>query len=131
MNEMVLGLTDRVVRSYRWISNRHKTSSLNLNENNLDELYPNENIGKFVALNKWECANQIGSITLHHSWDGKPSLLIAQPGGTFMRIKCQTDDSISQHSTSSRYNETFFEINLNKCFRIFVLVRKVKQFQVQ
>ncbi|XP_060520130.1 KICSTOR complex protein ITFG2-like [Cylas formicarius] len=80
--EMVIGLTDRVVRSYRWVSNApidgdqcqlsHKPS------------------GKFVALHKWECAKQIGSITLHYSADGKPSILVAQPGGTFMRIKCHS-----------------------------------------
>lgn len=52
--------------------------------------------GKFVCLNKWECANQIGSITLHHSRDGAPSLLIAQPGGTFMRIVCQPEEIITQ-----------------------------------
>ena len=45
-NEMILGLTDRVVRSYRWSSN----SELGR--------------GKLVGLNKWECANQIGTVTL-------------------------------------------------------------------
>lgn len=48
--------------------------------------------GKFVALYKWECANQIGSITLHPGVDGNPSILVAQPGGTFMRIKCETNE---------------------------------------
>lgn len=52
--------------------------------------------GRLVGLNKWECANQIGSITLHHSSDGKPSLLIAQPGGTFMRICCNIEEVMSQ-----------------------------------
>ncbi|XP_031847194.1 KICSTOR complex protein ITFG2 [Nomia melanderi] len=69
-NEMILGLTDRVVRSYRWSSN------LELGR------------GKLVGLNKWECANQIGTVTLQHTADGTPTLLVAQPGGTFMRIKC-------------------------------------------
>lgn len=54
--------------------------------------------GKLIALNKWECANQIGSITLHHTSDGKPSLLIAQPGGTFMRIRCQPDENQAQEN---------------------------------
>ena len=58
-----------------------------------------EYTGKLIALNKWECANQIGSITLHHTADGKPSLLIAQPGGTFMRIRCQSDDSSHPQET--------------------------------
>lgn len=101
--EMVLGLTDRVVRSYRWIPNvgtRNKsfssTSSSEEKENKVDNC-----LGKLVALNKWECANQIGSITLHHSEDGQPSLLIAQPGGTFMRIKCPCEQTWRQDLENS------------------------------
>ena len=45
-NEMILGLTDRVVRSYRWSSNADLET------------------GRLVGLNKWECASQIGTITL-------------------------------------------------------------------
>ncbi|CAG5101105.1 Similar to Itfg2: KICSTOR complex protein ITFG2 (Mus musculus) [Cotesia congregata] len=73
-NEMILGLTDRVVRSYRWSSNADLGT------------------GKLIGLNKWECANQIGTVTLQHTSDGTPTLLVAQPGGTFMRIKCNRDD---------------------------------------
>lgn len=64
-----MGLTDRVVRSYRW--------SQSVTD------------GKLVCLNKWECARQIGSVTLNRGCNGVPCLLVAQPGGTFMRI--QTD----------------------------------------
>ncbi|XP_057323821.1 KICSTOR complex protein ITFG2-like [Microplitis mediator] len=74
-NEMILGLTDRVVRSYRWSSNADLGT------------------GKLIGLNKWECANQIGTVTLQHMSDGTPTLLVAQPGGTFMRIKCNRDDT--------------------------------------
>lgn len=64
--ELVLGLTDRVVRSYRWV----------------------EGGGQLLGLNKWECANQIGAVSSHHSGDaGLPCLLVAQPGGTFMKIR--------------------------------------------
>lgn len=73
-NEMIIGLTDRVVRSYRWSSNADLGT------------------GKLVGLNKWECANQIGTVTLQDDSDGTPTLLVAQPGGTFMRIKCNADD---------------------------------------
>lgn len=69
--ELVLGLTDRVVRSYRWTQNFTG--------------------GRLVCLNKWECANQIGNITINYDCVQQPSLLISQPGGTFMRIRCQTD----------------------------------------
>uniref|UniRef100_A0A1B6DEV0 Integrin-alpha FG-GAP repeat-containing protein 2 n=1 Tax=Clastoptera arizonana TaxID=38151 RepID=A0A1B6DEV0_9HEMI len=67
--ELVLGLTDRVVRSYRWQIQSKLTG------------------GTLVCLNKWECANQIGSLTLNYDANGLPCLLIAQPGGTFMRIR--------------------------------------------
>ncbi|XP_058793852.1 KICSTOR complex protein ITFG2-like isoform X2 [Phymastichus coffea] len=73
-NELIIGLTDRVVRSYRWSSNADLGT------------------GKLVGLNKWECANQIGTVTLQDDADGTPTLLVAQPGGTFMRIKCNVDD---------------------------------------
>lgn len=73
-NEMIIGLTDRVVRSYRWSSNADLGT------------------GKLIGLNKWECANQIGTVTLQDDSDGTPTLLVAQPGGTFMRIKCNADD---------------------------------------
>lgn len=65
--ELVMGLTDRVVRSYRWVKSAAG--------------------GKLVCLNKWECANQIGTVVLNHGADGSPYLLVAQPGGTFMRIR--------------------------------------------
>ncbi|OAD59040.1 Integrin-alpha FG-GAP repeat-containing protein 2 [Eufriesea mexicana] len=87
-NEMILGLTDRVVRSYRWSSN------LELGR------------GKLVGLNKWECANQIGTVTLQHMADGTPTLLVAQPGGTFMRIKCNPEDCHLEDETQYKGNET-------------------------
>ncbi|XP_011343520.2 KICSTOR complex protein ITFG2 [Ooceraea biroi] len=77
-NEMILGLTDRVVRSYRWSSNADLGT------------------GKLIGLNKWECTNQIGTVTLQHTGDGTPTLLVAQPGGTFMRIKCNREDCHSK-----------------------------------
>ncbi|XP_011693174.1 PREDICTED: integrin-alpha FG-GAP repeat-containing protein 2-like [Wasmannia auropunctata] len=80
-NEMILGLTDRVVRSYRWSSNADLET------------------GKLVGLNKWECTNQIGTVTLQHTGDGTPTLLVAQPGGTFMRIKCNAEDCQSKNSS--------------------------------
>lgn len=87
-NEMILGLTDRVVRSYRWSSN------LELGR------------GKLVGLNKWECANQIGTVTLQHMADGTPTLLVAQPGGTFMRIKCNPEDCHLDDETHQKNGET-------------------------
>ncbi|XP_076279454.1 KICSTOR complex protein ITFG2 [Lasioglossum baleicum] len=87
-NEMILGLTDRVVRSYRWSSN------LELGR------------GKLVGLNKWECASQIGTVTLQHTADGTPTLLVAQPGGTFMRIKCNPKECYLEDEIHQTDDET-------------------------
>ncbi|KRT82058.1 hypothetical protein AMK59_4701, partial [Oryctes borbonicus] len=89
--EMVLGLTDRVVRSYRWCENEAADACSSVDDEN-------NSLGKLVALNKWECAQQIGSISLHHSPEGVPSLLVAQPGGTFMRIHHQSDEQQTPQS---------------------------------
>ncbi|XP_012259627.2 KICSTOR complex protein ITFG2-like [Athalia rosae] len=84
--ELILGLTDRVVRSYRWSSNAELGT------------------GRLVGLNKWECTDQIGTVTLQHTGDGTPTLLVAQPGGTFMRIKCNPEESNFNDSDSSITN---------------------------
>nr|CAD7257567.1 unnamed protein product [Timema shepardi] len=86
--ELVLGLTDRVVRSYRWIHDSPDDDG--------------QVSGKLVGLNKWECANQIGTVTLNYSPDGTPCLLVSQPGGTFMKISCCSeikDDTTDNVST--------------------------------
>ncbi|XP_050302209.1 KICSTOR complex protein ITFG2-like isoform X2 [Anthonomus grandis grandis] len=102
--EMVLGLTDRVLRSYRFLKNIEKTANEFVGEKHQPE---DKFLGKFVALNKWECANQIGSITTHHSYDGRPSILVAQPGGTFMRIKCHAKhENPNQEQQRSINSET-------------------------
>ncbi|XP_067007685.2 KICSTOR complex protein ITFG2 [Anabrus simplex] len=92
-NELVLGLTDRVVRSYRWVRQDGEGSRPDL--------------GKLVGLNKWECASQIGTVTIHHSPEGSTSLLVAQPGGTLMKIHChypatgEIEESYSEELTST------------------------------
>lgn len=110
--ELVLGLTDRVVRSYRWcwigapmaretILAFAKTSVGSLNGR-----------GALVCLNKWEFAHQLGAVTLSHQTGGKPSLLVAQPGGTFMRIRCYADsdrteiNDLEDGSGSNSFGET-------------------------
>lgn len=61
-------------------------------------------IGELIGLHKWECAKQIGSVTLHDSKDGTSSLLVSQPGGTFMRIICQPEhDTPSSSEVTTEY----------------------------
>ncbi|CAI6345816.1 unnamed protein product [Macrosiphum euphorbiae] len=68
MLELIVGLTDRVVRSYRWSQSAAA--------------------GRLVPLHKWECANQIGSIILIKDVKNRPCLLVSQPGVTAMRFYC-------------------------------------------
>jgi len=71
--DMVLGLTDRVVRIYRWLQ-----SATNAN---------------LVCLNKCECANQIGTICLGRRPDGTPCILVSQPGATYMTITHKSSET--------------------------------------
>jgi len=41
--------------------------------------------GRLEALNKWELANQLGSIAIHNQGN-LSSILIGQPGGTVLRV---------------------------------------------
>lgn len=82
--ELVMGLTDRVVRSYRWVKSAAG--------------------GKLVCLNKWECANQIGTVVLNHGADGSPYLLVAQPGGTFMRIRSHQSSALESNDDNAEEN---------------------------
>lgn len=74
-SEMVVALTDRVVRTYRWV--------------NSGEVVGGKPYGKLIGLNKWELGDQIGGITFNQCKDGTPSLLVAQPGGTYFTLKVQ------------------------------------------
>nr|XP_050040935.1 KICSTOR complex protein ITFG2-like isoform X2 [Dermacentor andersoni]XP_054930483.1 KICSTOR complex protein ITFG2-like isoform X2 [Dermacentor andersoni]XP_054930484.1 KICSTOR complex protein ITFG2-like isoform X2 [Dermacentor andersoni] len=69
--ELILGLTDRVVRTYQWSS---------LSENGT------EGQGKLVGLHKWEFANQVGNISLNNTPEGGLAILVAQPGGTYIKL---------------------------------------------
>ncbi|XP_039278782.1 KICSTOR complex protein ITFG2 [Nilaparvata lugens] len=94
--ELVMGLTDRVVRSYRW----HRSVSG----------------GKLVCLNKWECARQIGSLTLNHGPQAVPYLLISQPGGTYMRIRTEAlnNDENNKEEKSPFASVDYHPLSSNK-----------------
>lgn len=66
--ELIVGLTDRVIRSYRWSQSAAA--------------------GRLVPLHKWEIGNHIGSIILIKDCNRRPCLLVSQPGLTALRIYC-------------------------------------------
>lgn len=74
--ELVLGLTDRVVRMYRWMQSATG--------------------GRLVCLFKWECANQMGGLAISHNSEGAPKMLVTQPGGTIMRINPEISSGVDQ-----------------------------------
>ncbi|XP_064481058.1 KICSTOR complex protein ITFG2-like [Ornithodoros turicata] len=80
--ELILCLTDRVVRTYHWVS------------------FPEEGDcqGKLVGLQKWEFANQIGTISLNPVEDNGMALLVAQPGGTYTRLDFKSQKDVPDGS---------------------------------
>ena len=62
--ELVISLTDRVVRTYKWISSTSTDSADS-------GLYS----GVLVSIDKWEFASQIGTVTVNYDLDGSPALL--------------------------------------------------------
>lgn len=87
-NEVIVGLTDRVLRTYKWI-----------------KIGPDR--GKFVGLYKWEFADQIGAVSLNPSQHEKcQDIIVAQPGGTYAKLECfDKKSTIISNSTSSSSNE--------------------------
>jgi hypothetical protein len=63
LNELVIALTDRVVRTYLWEVIEGKDGSLK---------------GGLVSQYKWEFGSQVGSITSNRNPDGSNALLVAQ-----------------------------------------------------
>ncbi|CAB3365517.1 Hypothetical predicted protein [Cloeon dipterum] len=100
--ELVVGLTDRVIRSYRW--QRDPASTV-----------PGE--GKLVSLNKWEAASQVSSVSLGREIGGQPSILVSQPGGTLLKIMCTTnqyaalDNSLDEAVSTSKINQCTLSSN--------------------
>ncbi|XP_015928264.1 KICSTOR complex protein ITFG2 [Parasteatoda tepidariorum] len=85
--ELILGLTDHVLRTYRWVK---------LGQG------PNDLSGKLVGLHKLELADQIGSISLNPSNNGSPFILVAQSGGTYMHFQCLLEnDEIDENGPDS------------------------------
>ncbi|KAK3917380.1 KICSTOR complex protein ITFG2 [Frankliniella fusca] len=114
--ELVLGLTDRVVRSYRWCwlgepIGKEFVQSLGKTTN----VASLAGRGALVCLNKWEFAHQLGAVTLNHNAKDKPSLLVAQPGGTFMKIRCYPESDVTadfMDSDSSGRSNQFGETSV-------------------
>lgn len=87
-NELIIGLTDRVLRTYKWV-----------------KIGPER--GKFVGLYKWEFADQIGSVSLNPSChENCQDIIVAQPGGTYAKLECfDKKPLISSASTPGSLNE--------------------------
>lgn len=82
-NELIIGLTDRVLRTYKWIK-------------------IGANRGKFVGIYKWEFADQIGSVSLTPSRHAKcHDIIVAQPGGTYAKLECYDKKLISSTNNVS------------------------------
>jgi len=96
--ELVVSLTDRVVRTYRWVSSPSflpsPPPSLPGSPLSSTSDCQTSTTGRLVSVNKWEFASQIGTVTLNTDTDGSPALLVAQPGGAFMKLRCSQETEV-------------------------------------
>ncbi|XP_037070753.1 KICSTOR complex protein ITFG2-like isoform X2 [Pollicipes pollicipes] len=75
--ELVVALTDRVVRVYRWTD------------------------GTLRAISKCELMQQIGTISLNIEGDGRPSVLVSQPGAAVVRLRYRSSLDEDGHECHS------------------------------
>ncbi|XP_074660134.1 KICSTOR complex protein ITFG2-like isoform X1 [Tubulanus polymorphus] len=79
LTELVIGYSDRVVCLFRWIEGLTPDSRI-------ETASASTVTGSIVQLEKWQLAGQVGSITVSHDLDGHIELLVAQPGGSFVKL---------------------------------------------
>lgn len=81
-NELVIGYSDRRVRSFRWLDAGGDQASGSVQ-------------GEFIALETWQLAGQMGSLTVNKRQGGSVDLMVSQPGGTFVTL-------LDRHVTARR-----------------------------
>ena len=77
-------------------------------------------------MNKWEFASQVGSITQNKNADGSNALIVAQPGGTLLKLKC---GATAQTPVSETREKTPDELIGELAFEPLV-VRQMRNFNV-
>ncbi|KAK7098697.1 hypothetical protein V1264_002941 [Littorina saxatilis] len=89
--EMAVTYSDRVVRRFRWEpAGEHEAYS--------GLPYP----GRLHQVDRWQLAGQIGAVTMDSNAEGKPELLVSQPGRTYVTL---LQRSTRQDTTPSSESE--------------------------
>jgi hypothetical protein len=96
LNELVVALTDRVVRSYQW-------QESDAGGGGGDDF--SSCSGQLVPMNKWEFGNQVGSITRNVNRDGSTVVIVAQPGGALLKLRCGGRPSPQLHTVEEGEKE--------------------------
>ncbi|XP_071805272.1 KICSTOR complex protein ITFG2-like isoform X1 [Asterias amurensis] len=95
--EFVVGQTDRVVQAYRWVENQPSAT------NDSSSIFAP---GKLVLLQKWHLNGQIGSLSLGRHRDGRPKLVVSQPGCNYAELQCSwvkvQDEEVASGAYSSK-----------------------------
>ncbi|ESO92085.1 hypothetical protein LOTGIDRAFT_121560 [Lottia gigantea] len=96
--ELIVGYSDRVVRSFRWQPGSN-TSDI--------DYY---STGHLVSVQKWQLAGQTESITMNRSLNGEPQLMASQPGGTLVILlphnKGNNHQPLKSKSSNSNVDST-------------------------
>lgn len=107
--ELVVSLTDRVVRVYSWVGGEFtpppSPSCSHSSPGSPSLLSSCRARGRFQCSFKWESASQIGTITPNIEEDGTPCLLVAQPGGAFMKLRCNLEPGEGGEGNQGEHEE--------------------------
>ncbi|KAK2834659.1 hypothetical protein Q7C36_015360 [Tachysurus vachellii] len=86
-SELVVGYTDRVVRAFRWEEPSDATDLTS---------------GQLILLKKWLLEGQVDSLSVNPAPDGRPELMVSQPGCGYAILLCSWTQDGSATTGESR-----------------------------
>ncbi|KAK3526376.1 hypothetical protein QTP70_025405 [Hemibagrus guttatus] len=86
-SELVVGYTDRVVRAFRWEEPSDATDL---------------SAGQLILLKKWLLEGQVDSLSVNPAPDGRPELMVSQPGCGYAILLCSWTQDGSAATGESR-----------------------------
>ncbi|XP_059094229.1 KICSTOR complex protein ITFG2-like isoform X2 [Tigriopus californicus] len=118
INEVVMALTDRVVRTYQWHPSdpvneelKEKAAILRMQKARKHGRVRRRRLGTLKPVQKWEFGNQIGSITRNRNHDGTNALILAQPGGGMLKLISKSGLELKEDDSPEELMAKIGEVN--------------------
>lgn len=118
INEVVMALTDRVVRTYQWHPSdpaaeelKEKAAILRMQKARKHGRVRRRRLGTLKPVQKWEFGNQIGSITRNRNCDGTNALILAQPGGGMLKLISKSGMELKEDDSPEELMAKIGEVN--------------------